>query len=80
MTKNKCEDSGADPHRQDGEELNISVSNFTIYMVFLSPHAGYNYKKRWKVENDDSCIDIHSSCSCYDVLCIAAIYTQMLSL
>lgn len=41
----KSADSAADPFRQDGGELNVTVSNFTIYMICLSPHAGYNNKK-----------------------------------
>lgn len=67
----KSADSAADPFRQDGGELNVTVSNFTIYMICLSPHAGYNNKKRW-VKNGDWCIDNLSSCSCYDVLYTAA--------
>lgn len=46
VTVTKSADSAADPFRQDGGELNVTVSNFTIYMICLSPHAGYNNKKR----------------------------------
>lgn len=51
----------------------------SLFIWFVSAHMqDIIIKKRW-VENDDSCIDNHSSCSCYDVLCTAAIYTQTLS-
>ncbi len=42
VTTSKSADSVADPFRQDGRELNVTVSNFTIYVICLCLHAGYN--------------------------------------